>query len=150
VIKCGSAWDYDDDQFLDDEWLYRRVPDKPSHVKLIDPVTGEKRPTTAAFSITDELDGLSISIHSLISRHGLKTRHLCENWSTHGVARFEVRHLRPNTGVIANETDDPLMGKAHGLIRAPDGIPTRSVWNKVRDDILQNLDYFESDPGISA
>lgn len=148
MIKRGSAGDYDDDQFVDEELLYRRVPDKPTHLKVIDPVTGEKRPTTAAFRIADEPDGLSISIHGLILRHGLKTRHLCTDWSTHGVARFEARHVRPRTGVIADETDDALMGKAHGLIRGPDGIPTKRVWNGVRDEILQNLEYFESDPGL--
>lgn len=150
MIKRGSAWDYDDDQFLCNELLYRRVPAKPSHLKLIDPVTGEKRPTTAAFSIAKEPDGLSVLIQGLIRRHGLKTCHLCADWSTHGVARFEVRHLRPSTGVIEDRTDDPLIGKAHGLIRGPDGIPPPEVWNPIRDHILANLKYFESDPGIST
>ncbi|WP_142391442.1 hypothetical protein [Mycobacterium sp. ENV421] len=146
MIKRGSAGDYDDDQFADDEQLYRRVPDKPSHLKVVDPVTGKKRPTTAAFRIADEPDGLSISIRGLLVRHGLKTFDLCKDWSTHGVARFAARHVRSETGVIENPTDDPLVGRAHGLIRGPDGIPTPSVWNKVRDRILGNLDYFESDP----
>lgn len=100
----------------------------------------------AGFSIKQEPDGLSISIHGLVSRYQLRTRDLCKDWNAHGVARFMVCHIRPDTGVIGDETDDPLMGKAHGLIRGPDGIPPQGVWNKVRDDILQNLDYFESEP----
>lgn len=147
MIKKGSAGGYDDDQFRDEELLYRRVPKKPDFLTLIDPVTGERRPTPAAFSIgDDEPDGLSVSIRTLILRHRLKTGNLCKNWETHGVARFRVGVLRPDTGIIEDPTDDPLIGKAHGLIRAPNGKPARAVWNEVRNKILKNVEYFEADP----
>lgn len=146
MIKRGPAGDYDDEQFPDDELLYRRVPDQPSFLKVTDPVTGARRPTPAAFRIKTEPDGLSISILGLIRRHALKTCDLCKDWTTHGVARFEAGHVRPTTGVTEQPTDDPLIGKAHGLIRGPDGIPSPGVWNTVRDEILHKLEYFESDP----
>ena len=145
MIKQGPAEGYDDEAFSDDELLYRRVPDQPKFLQSIDPVTGARRPTVAAFSISGHHDGLSVSIHSLIRRHGLKTFNLC-NWDTHGVARFKAGHVRPELGVVADETDEPLIGKAHGLIRGPEGKPPKSSWNKVRDEILENVVYFDSDP----
>lgn len=145
MIKRGSVGDYDDDQFLDDELLYRRVLDDPEYLSAIDPITGKRRPTVAAFSYSG--NGLSVSIHGLIRRHGLKTCHLCKNWGTHGVARFQARHVRPDAGVIEDPTDDLLIGKAHGLVRGPNGKPPRGVWNSIRDEILQHLVYFEYDPG---
>lgn len=128
--------------------LYRRVLDDPEHLSAVDPVTGKRRPTIAAFSYSN--DGLSVSIHGLIRRHGLKTCHLCKDWGRHGVARFEARYVRPDAGVTADPTEDPLIGKAHGLVRGPTGKPPREIWNSIRDAILQNLDYFESDPEPSV
>lgn len=145
----GSGGSYDDKAFSDDELLYRRVPDQPKFLQSVDPVTGARRPTIASFSISGDPDGLSVSIHSLIRRHGLKTFNLC-NWDTHGVARFQARHVRPDLGLVADETDDPLIGKAHGLIRGPEGKPSKSVWNRVRDEILENVVYFDSDPGLGS
>lgn len=113
MIKRGPVGDYDDDQLSDDELLYRRVPDKPDHLETVDLVTGKPRPTPAAFSYSG--NGLSVFIHGLIRRHGLKTCDLCKDWSTHGVARFQARHVRPQAGVIEDPTEDPLIGLAHPL-----------------------------------
>lgn len=148
MIKRGSVGAYDDDQFSNSELLYRRVLDRPDHLSTVDPITGKRRPTTAAFNYKG--DGLSVYVHQLICRHGLKTCHLCENWDTHGVARFEARCVRPAAGVIEDPTEDPLIGKAHGLVRGPNGKPPREVWNNIRDEILHSLDYFDSDPAESA
>lgn len=154
MIKTGPIGGYDDDQFSDEARLYRRVPDKPDYLKVIDPVTGEKRPTPAAFSIKDEPDGLSISIEILMRRHKLPTRNLCRDWNTHGVARFSAGLVRPSLGVISAPTDEQYAGKAHGLVRGPDGIPSRGTWNTIRSKILEHAVYFDSDPdpptGIGA
>lgn len=152
MIRTGSIGNYDDDQFLDTELLYRRIPAKPPYLKTRDPITGLFRPGPAAFSIKGEPDGLSIYIDSLIRRFRLKTRNLCSNWQTHGVARFEAGCVRPGLGVIADEVDEPSIGKAHGLIRGPDGIPSRGQWNAIRDNILAHSVYFDSEhePGVGG
>lgn len=150
MIKSGAFGDYDDTSFADAEHLYRRVPDKPSFLTQRDPITGKRRPQPAAFSIKSEPDGLSIVIDGLIRALKLKTRDLC-NWETHGVARFAAGHVRPKLGVIAAEDlNSPYLGRAHGLIRGPDGVPTASEWNPIRDQILANVDFFETDPDPST
>lgn len=146
MIKIGPAGAYDDDSFADTELLYRRVPGKPPYLSHLDPITGKRRPQPAAFSIKKEPDGLSVVVDGLIRSLKLKTKDLC-NWETHGVARFAAGHVRPNLGVIAAEDpNSPHLGKAHGLIRGPDGIPPASVWNPIRDEILAHAEFFESDP----
>lgn len=146
MIKSGAFGDYDDTSFTDTEHLYRRVPDQPSFLSQRDPITGKRRPQPAAFSIRKEPDGLSVVVHGLVRALSLKTKHLC-NWETHGVARFAAGHVRPKLGVIAAEDpDNAFLGKAHGLIRGPDGIPPAAVWNPIRDEILAHADFFESDP----
>lgn len=150
VIKSGQAGAYDDDTLTDDDLLYRRVPDKPDFLTQRDPITGRRRPQPAAFSIKHEPDGLSVHVESIIRTLRLKTKHLCD-WETHGVARFEVRHVRPTLGVIAHEDRaDAYLGKAHALIRGPRGIPARDEWNPIRDEILAHAEFFEDDPAPSA
>jgi hypothetical protein len=126
--------------------LFRRVLKRPDFFKVVDPLTGAKRPQPAALSYSDgDVDGLSTYVERLLIEFGIPSEKLCSDWEKHAVVRFSVRIVQNGgaTVVITPDHSDPIIGKAHASIPKPNN------WKEIRLKIIQNCEYFESDPKCS-
>jgi len=153
-VSDPDEWVSDDLSISDDEILYRRVLKADSGSFTVDRISGETRLGKGAFSLNDRDKeppaGCSVCLEGLMRIHEILTCDLAD-WETHGVGRFHAKDVRRGEGgIIASEDpDDPVLGKAHALLRTKSpGLP-RPEWNYVRSAILEHAVYFDSDPGYS-
>lgn len=96
--------------------------------------------------------GCSVFIESLMRKHDIPTAALVD-WSTNGVGRFTAGDVRNcGGGVVAREDrSDPLLGKAHGLVRSDSpGMRSGPAWSSLRNKLLDHVQYFAEDPGYAA
>lgn len=159
----SDGWVIDDPALEADEVLYRRVSkdDDPKKNNFdfgtaVNRITGQPCLGKGAFTLTSddkELPnaGCSVQIETLMKHHEIPTFKLV-NWETHGVGRFHVRDVRRGKGgvVALEDPNDPVLGKAHGLIRTASSAFPRAEWSDIRSQLLERAIWYDSDPGYEV
>ncbi|MDP4013922.1 MAG: hypothetical protein Q8P38_04820 [Candidatus Nanopelagicales bacterium] len=118
---------HDDPLILDRDWLLRRIPLKPSHIK-IDEGKQTRRVTSGAFCFDD--DGCSVYREGLLNDAGLDWHDICRSPGT--AARMQAGNVRAlGAGVVPDpQASEATVGFAHGLITT--SAESRSQQEKLR------------------
>lgn len=89
----GDAPERPDERVPDDDAVYRRLSDSSPAMVYVDPLTGERRPSTGAFRIRPGEDGLSVYREFLLTTAGLTAADVIT--TPHNlVVRLEVADVR--------------------------------------------------------
>jgi hypothetical protein len=108
--------EWNDPNISDEDWIYRRVLNRPDFFTQSDVLTGEPRIGRNAFKF--DSDGMSVYRHGLIVEHRLTLAQIRRNsgYFLYKVAVGTVRKL--SAGVVDDpDTDDPVIGIAHASVR---------------------------------
>lgn len=104
--------------------------------------------------VPQEHAGCSVQIESLMKRHAIPTSALAD-WleQGNGVGRFTVQDVRDAGGgvVAVEDTSDPVLGKAHGLVRTKSqNMKPKPEWSNLRKELLKKAEFVAADPGYSG
>jgi hypothetical protein len=150
-----DEWVSDDSSVDKDEFIYRRVSKNDKGSFTLDRKSGTKCLGKGAFTLNpnDKADPAGCSVHmdSLLRAHEIPTSKLAD-WDKQGVGRFQAVDVRRGEGgvVLSPDEEDEALGKAHALLRTKTAGLPKAEWSDVRDAILEEAIYFESDPGYVA
>jgi hypothetical protein len=88
----------------DDDAVYRRLSDSSPAMVYVDPLTGDRRPTTGAFAVKPGEDGLSVYREQLLAASGLTAAHVVTA-AQNLVVSLAVRDIRSTPPLDVR--DDP-------------------------------------------
>ncbi|MFE7838703.1 hypothetical protein ACFU53_22420 [Streptomyces sp. NPDC057474] len=111
-MESSSTWD--DASILDEEVIYRRVPDVPNFLTA-DLISGDRKPSRAAFQF--DSDGISIHRKALLDEHGLGPDSVIKKPGQMVFSFLAAVPRSHGVGIIYDPVDEPPAGFAHALIR---------------------------------
>lgn len=135
-----GSWVFDDPNIVDDEMLFRRVRRIPDQV-LEDPLTGNREPKFGAFKVDDD-SGMSIYLERFLASNDLGVRDLYTDGKEH-LASFRVAATRGvGWGVVVEEGNEAHPRRlAHGLVRAQNPRPTRTMKRELREALIASCSW---------